>query len=144
MLDVVVVAMAVFLPALAWSISLAHKGRKYELHKRVQMTLAVLLLTAVGLFEADMRINGWRERAALSPHFPTIVDISLYIHLVFAVTTFCLWCAVLFQAWRHFPRPAAPSSHSQWHKRYAWCGAIDMLLTVLSGWVFYYLAFVAR
>jgi putative membrane protein len=69
MLDIVVVAMAVILPVLAYSIYLVRVRRRYELHKRIQLVLAVVLLVTVVLFEADVRINGWRDRAEPSPYY---------------------------------------------------------------------------
>ena len=66
MLDLVVVAMAVLLPALAISIGLVRIGRRYAVHKRIQVALASLLAVTIVLFEIDLRFfTDWRERAAL-------------------------------------------------------------------------------
>jgi hypothetical protein len=108
-----------------------------------------VLLIAVLLFELDMRINGWEQRAAPSPFFNAAhkwscpAGISLIIHLSFAVPTLLLWIVVVARALRNFPRPPQPAAHSRWHTRYGWAAAIGMLLTALTGWLFYYLAFVA-
>jgi uncharacterized membrane protein YozB (DUF420 family) len=148
MLDVVVLAMLVVLPTLAWSIYLVKFRRRYLLHKRVQLTLGIVLLLTVGLFEADMRVNGWHERAQASAYVNrdgTIdwVDLALAVHLCFAVTTALLWGLVIVQALRHFPKPPAPGPHSAWHRRFGILAAIDMLCTAVTGWLFYWLAFVA-
>ncbi|HEY5312321.1 MAG TPA: DUF420 domain-containing protein, partial [Pirellulales bacterium] len=64
MLDVVFLAMFAIVPLLAWSIFEVKIRRRYALHKRVQLTLAGILLVAVFLFELDMRfVSGWRDRA---------------------------------------------------------------------------------
>ena len=55
MLDVVFLAMFAVVPLLGWSIHLVRNRRNYALHKRVQLTLGILLLVAVTLFELDMR-----------------------------------------------------------------------------------------
>jgi uncharacterized membrane protein YozB (DUF420 family) len=149
MLDLVVVAMAVILPVLAWSVWLVRYRRRYELHKRVQTVLALVLLTTVLLFEIDMRVNGWRDRAEASPYYTSdagdvsLVFAALYVHLVFATTTAVLWTVVTIRAWRKFPSPAKPSQHSPSHRLWGRLAALDMLATTVTGWIFYWLAFVA-
>lgn len=145
MLDVVFLAMFAVVPILGWSIYLVRTKRNYLLHKRVQVTLSLVLLVAVALFEIDMRfITGWESAAKLSPHYNTgLVWKALSIHLVFAVTTAVVWTLVVVRALRNIPSPPGPSPHSAWHKRWAWIAALDMLGTAVTGWVFYYLAFIA-
>lgn len=149
MLDLVVVAMAVVLPVLGGSIALAKYRRQYALHKRIQLVLGAVLLVTVALFEVDMRVNGWRHRAEASPYWPgssggtNWVDWALAVHIVFAATTTLLWALVIARALRNFPHPPAPAAHRAWHRRWGRLAAIDMLLTALTGWTFYWLAFVA-
>src|SRR5262245_25961901 len=69
MVDVVFVAMFVVLPVLAASIYLVKYQRRYDLHKRLQIITASVLLVAVLLFELDIRLNGWEHRAGPSPYF---------------------------------------------------------------------------
>ena len=67
MLDVVFLAMFAIVPVLAYSIYLVRSRRRFELHKRIQITLGLVLLVAVTAFELDMRFfTDWRERAAAS------------------------------------------------------------------------------
>jgi putative membrane protein len=148
MLDVVFLAMFAVLPALAWSIYLV-KQRRYELHKRVQLMLGLVLLLAVAAFEVDMRISGWEPRAQDSPYFSPEAKwscpagVALIIHLFCAVPTALLWTLVIVQALRKFPRPPQPGRHSNAHKFWGWLAVVEMFLTALTGWLFYYLAFVA-
>ena len=148
MLDVVVLAMLALLPLLGWSIYLVKYRQRYAMHKRMQLALGLVLLVTVTMFEADMRINGWRHRAVASPygsHEGSIdwILVALGVHLCFAVTTAILWVAVIVQALRHFPDPPAPNTHSPWHRRFGKMAAYDMLCTAITGWIFYWLAFVA-
>ena len=147
MLDVVTVAMAVILPVLAVSIYLVRYRRRYLLHKRLQIGLSAVLFAAVTLFELDMRVNGWRHRAAASPYYSedgtSLVSNVLRVHLVFAISTAALWVAVLVQALLKFPRPPAPSLHSRQHILWGRLAALDLTLTAVTGWLFYWLAFVA-
>lgn len=144
MLDVVFVAMFAVLPILAWSIWLVKARRAYALHKRVQLLLATVLLIAVTLFEVDLRmLTYWRERAEASPYYTTLVFPSLYIHLLFAVPTALIWTFVVVQALRKIPSPPTPSPYSPRHKLWGWIAVIEMAGTAVTGWIFYYLAFVA-
>jgi len=147
MLDLVFLAMFAVLPVMGWSIWLVRARRNYTLHKRVQLVLAAVLLVTVTAFEIDIRIHGWRERARPSRFFGDgqqwgLVDISLAVHLVFAVSTAALWVWVVVGAWKHFDDPPLPGPYSHKHRKLGWLAAIDMTLTAVTGWVFYLLAFV--
>jgi hypothetical protein len=148
-LDVVVVAMLVVLPLLAASIWLVKRRRNYGLHKLLQLTMATVLLATVVLFEVDIRLHGWMHRAAASPFFDSEAPwrspagISLIVHLLFAVPTVLLWATVVGLALRHFGQDPRPGPHSRWHVPLGWAAAIGMGLTAVTGWVFYWLAFVA-
>ena len=144
MLDILVLAMFVVCLVLAWSIYQVRYRRRYQLHKWVQIVLGAVLLVAVILFEIDIRIHGWEDRAAgaIGGSAPTAALTALYVHLVFAVSSVILWPIVIFRAVRNFPVPPRPSAHSAWHVRWGWVAAIDMVMTTLTGWLFYWLAFV--
>ena len=148
MLDIVFLAMFIVLPVLGLSVYLVKFRRQYQLHKRLQIGLAILVGVTVALFELDVRIHDWRPRAAASPYYADeltvgLVNWSLWIHLVFAVSTPLVWVFVIVQALRYFPRPPVPGAYSRRHIGWARLAVLDMLLTAVTGWVFYYLAFVA-
>ncbi len=149
MLDVVFLAMFVVVPVLLTSIFLVKARRQFALHKRLQIVTASVLLVAVLLFELDIRLNGWEHRAEPSPYFDTAnkwgcpAGVSLIVHLSFAVPTLLLWVVVVVQALRNFSRPPLPDPHSRWHARWGWLAALGMVLTAVTGWVFYWLAFMA-
>jgi hypothetical protein len=148
MLDVVFLAMFAVVPVLLLSIYLVKQGR-YQLHKWIQITTGLVLLLAVTAFEVDMRLfTDWELRAAPSPYYTTpdqwnIVWYALVLHLCTAVPAPFLWAVVIVRALRRFPNPPQPGAHSPSHIRWAWIAAVCMVLTSVSGWVFYYLAFVA-
>jgi len=148
MLDVVFLAMFVVVPVMGWSIYQVKIHKRYLLHKRVQVAIGLVLLVAVTLFEIDIRVNGWRERAAESPYYNEIwtaglVNWSLWVHLVFAISSTFLWIFVILQALRRFPSPPLPNEYSPRHKFWARIAALDLSMTALTGWIFYWLAFVA-
>jgi putative membrane protein len=143
-IDLLFLAMFAVVLVLAWSICQVKYRQRYDLHKWVQIVLGVVLLGAVIVFEIDIRFHGWEDRAAgqLGGHASAPVWTALYIHLCFAVTSVLLWPVVIFRALRQFPEPPAPAVHSASHKFWAWLASLDMLLTAVTGWTFYYLAFV--
>lgn len=146
MLDFVFVAMFAIIAAMAVSLYLVRYGRRYELHRNLQITLGVVLLVAVTAFEIDLNLitKDWRPLAEPSPFYASkVVDYALWIHLAFAVPTPLLWIFVIVQGIRKFPRPTLPNAYSRTHIFYARLAAIGMFMTALTGWVFYWLAFVA-
>jgi putative membrane protein len=151
MLDVVFVAMFVVVPLLAVSIYFVKFRRQYGLHKRLQLVMAGVLLVAVTFFELDMQFfTNWEDRAEGSPYFDRDnkwgcpAGISLIVHLSFAVPTLVLWIAVVVQALRKFSQPPLPGPHSRWHARWGMLAAAGMALTAVTGWLFYWLAFMAQ
>src|SRR5688572_14622065 len=88
MLDVVFLAMFAVIPLLGLSIYLVKYRHSYTWHKRIQLSLGAVLLVAVTAFEVDMQfITIWEDRAKDSPYYNNWVYYSLYVHLVFAVST---------------------------------------------------------
>ncbi len=144
MLDVVFLAMFVVVPLMVVNIIMAKYRGKYTAHKRMQLTLGIVLLAAVTAFEIDVRLHGWRERAEPSPYYASGgVVRMLVIHLFFAIPTVIIWAFVIFDALRKFPRPPQPSLYSRRHKFWGWLAAGEMTMTAVTGWVFYWMAFVA-
>ena len=149
MFDVVAVALVAFLPALAFSIWQVKKGR-YLLHKRLQLILGIILLITVVLFEVDVQASklfvegGWRSLTTESPYHGAPIDRLLRVHLVFATITAILWIVTIVQALMNFPSPPLPiQNYSRNHKLLGWSATIGMVLTCVTGWTFYYMAFVA-
>jgi uncharacterized membrane protein YozB (DUF420 family) len=149
MLDLVTVAMGVVLPVLAASIFLVRRRRGFIAHKRLQVWLGSILAVAVVAFEVDIRfVTDWQTRAEPSPYFErgtwNVAWYCLLIHLACAVPTALLWVTVIVQALRRFPRPPSPHQYSRRHALLGWLAASGMALTALTGWLFYWLAFVAE
>jgi hypothetical protein len=142
-LDVLCLAMIAVLIVLACSIYLAKVRRRFEGHKKIQITLGVVLLVVIVLFEADIRLHGWQDRAAgeLNGKAPAAAVTALYIHLCFAVSTVLLWIVTTVLALRRFSVPPLPGPHSQLHAQLGWLSAAGMALTTITGWIFYYVAF---
>lgn len=152
MLDLVFLAMFLVVPVMAWSIYQVKYRQRYLLHKRMQQAIGAVLLLVVVVFEIDIRLYGWKERAADSPYFngdwnelwaAGWVNWSLWIHLIFAVSTTFVWVYTIVQAQRKIPHPPGPCEYSARHKFWGTLAAADLALTAFTGWIFYWLAFVA-
>jgi hypothetical protein len=146
-MDLVLVGLIALLPVMAWSIHLVRNRRAYAAHKRLQIFIAAALLAAIVVFEIDVRlVSDWKVRAAAAgqnPWWPVGVLTALAIHLVFAVSTLVLWVWVLWEAILRFPVPPIPAGHGPRHRVMARLAAIDLVMTAVTGTIFYWLAFVA-
>lgn len=153
MLDFVVCALVIIVPVMLYSLWLVKVKRAYQTHKWLQVALGITLLVAVGAFEVDLQIvhQGWEnivrksqpDEAALAARIAASRP-WLWVHLVFAVTTPLLWITTLILAFRRFPKPPEPGSHSRLHKTLGWLSTIDITLTAVTGLAFYYVAFVMK
>lgn len=148
MLDVVFVAMFAVVPVLIYSVLLVKNRRKYLTHKRLQIALGSILIVAVSAFEIDMRFfTDWRQRAVASPYYRSEgwspVMTSLVIHLSFAIPTLAIWIWTIVGALRRFESPPQPCRHSPAHRKLGWAATLGMIGTAATGWVFYWMAFVA-
>ena len=151
MLDFVVVSLVLIVPVLVYSLFAVKVQKRYGLHRRLQLLLGIVLLVAVGLFEIDLQWiqGGWLNVVDKREVKLTSVQLAfarqvLYIHLCFAISTPLLWATTIGLALRHMPSPPQPSPHSKLHKTLGWLSTIDIVLTSVTGLVFYYFAFVAR
>jgi hypothetical protein len=149
MLDFVVVALVLIVPILVYSLCAVKFQQRYLLHRNLQLLLGIVLLVAVGLFEIDLQWvqGGWanvvaKRVAPLTAEQLGFVQTVLRVHLVFAISTPVLWAATIVLALRRMPSPPHPCPHSQLHKSLGWISTIDIVLTSVTGLVFYYFAFV--
>ncbi len=152
MLDVVITALLVLIPMLAFSIYQVKVRHRFVLHARMQLALAIVLLLAVAAFEIDVQFvhGGWEQIVNKDPAHPRLTGEALesvrrvlWIHLAFAISTPVLWATTIVLALRRFPRPISPGDHSSTHKTLAWLATLDLVGTSLTGLWFYYAAFVA-
>lgn len=150
MLDFVVCALILVVPLLLVSLFAVKVRRKYGQHRFLQVALGIILLVAVGLFEADMQWHGgWQQIVNKNPEAPRLtgealshVKTVLYIHLIFAISTPFLWAVTLGMALKKFAKPLQPGPHSRLHSILGWASTIDITMTAITGLWFYYVAFV--
>ena len=142
LLDLLVLAMIPVLTLQGLSIVLVKRFKRFRWHKNLQITLAVLLGLVLSVFELEMRNSSWAERAEPSRYYETLVYPILVFHLIIAITTTLLWIVTVTTALRRFPDPPRPAAFSASHIKLARFTASGTLLTALTGWLFYFVAFV--
>jgi putative membrane protein len=151
MLDFVVSALVLIVPLLVWSIWLVRFRRNFVLHRRMQLSLGLILLVAVTAFEVDLQVvhGGWQNIVAKQQLADDVLAAKieavrpwLWFHLLFAVTTPFLWVVTIVQAMRRFGNPPVPGPYSGTHRILGWVSTVDITMTSLTGLLFYYLAFV--
>ena len=149
MLDFIALAMLAVVFVLGLSIYLVRAKKNKRLHRTIQIATAVTLTIALIAFEIDVRfITKWRELAEAAPFYQAgWVDRCLAIHLVFAIPTPLVWGAVIFMALRGFKSDLssemAVTNFNRFHRISGRTAAVLMLMTAITGWIFYYVAFVA-
>lgn len=150
MLDAVVVALVLVVPVLVYSLISVKIKRNYGLHRNLQIALAITLLAAVLAFEVDLHLiqGGWenvvKKGSELTSQQMEKIQQVLRIHLLFAASTPVLWGVTIAFALKYMPKPPAPSAHSRLHSTLGWLSTVDLVMTSVTGLIFYYVAFINR
>lgn len=144
-LDLVAVAMIAVVIALLFSIVQVRIYGNKKLHRAVQLTTAALLTITLIAFEVDVRIfTDWRELAKPSPYYDSgLVHWCLAIHLCFAIPTPIAWGIVIWTALRGFKSGFEQGTFNKFHRTSGRIAATLMFITAITGWIFYYVAFIA-
>lgn len=137
--------MVLVLIALAVSVHQIRNKKNPQLHRLIQIITAIVLLLTLVVFEVDMQfLTDWRELAKPSPYYESgVVNWSLWIHLMFAIPTPFVWAGVIWFGLSRFGESFQVGKFNQSHRVWGRIAAGLMVMTALTGWVFYYLAFVA-
>ena len=145
MLDFVSVAMLAVAVVLCFSIYQVRYLKNHKLHRTIQLTTALVLVLALVAFEIDVRFyTDWRKLAEPSPYFESgTVHIALWIHLAFAIPTPFIWGFVIWLALTRFKENFEAADFNRFHRISGRVAAAFMLATSVTGWIFYYLAFIA-
>ena len=140
-LDVAALAFTLLLPAFAYSVIAVRRG-KAALHRRLQLALSSVMLVLVVVLEWRFRMVGWRESAEASRFFPFGVNVSLGIHIAFALATVVGWVAALTLGIRGWSSGQLQVTHRARHR---WWGRFALWSTfgaAATAWIFYFVAFV--
>ena len=145
MLDFVVVAMVLVSLGLIVSLYQVRIRKNFQAHRAIQIYLGAALAVTLVAFEIDIRFySNWREPAAESVFYNNgWVDLSLWIHLAFAIPTPFIWIFLIGVSIYRFDQKFGPANFRTFHR---WMGRLAvamMFATAITGWFFYWLAFVA-
>jgi len=142
-LDILAIVLLIIVPIQLLSLLLLWRRKAYRGHMILQLVIASLLGPAVLAFEIQIRIYGWRHLAELSPYYDSWVLPALVFHLIWAIPALLLWVFMIYGALKNFGLSPKPSKYSIIHKRMGRLAVITMMGTGLTGWLFYWLAFLA-
>ncbi len=134
--DTVMITSALLPVLLFIIIRFAHKER-YDLHKWSQILLFTVVNLLVIALEVDIRFGGMDQVIEQSKYFGTdTLAIVFIVHLLFAVSSTLLWFWLIIVSVRRYP------VHFRFpHKKYGILVYIDILLTVITGWILYAMVF---
>ena len=113
------------------------RNEKYDLHKWSQITLFTIVNLLVITLEIDIRFGSINKVIEQSKYFGSeTLTIVFFIHLLFAISSTLLWLWLIIVSVRRYP------VHFRFpHKRYGIITYIDILLTVITGWMLYAMVF---
>lgn len=139
-LALVLLLILVLLAVSWWSVA---RKKALRLHKALQIVQAVILGGALLAFEWEIRRHDWRAAAEASPYFDAWVQPVLVLHLACAFPCFVLWVVTMTGAIRRFPSPIRSAPYAVQHRTLGRLTAIFTIATTLTGWLFFWLAFVS-
>lgn len=130
------------LPALGRAAIALARQRRFELHRRVQLALLVVMTAAVALLETDIRLTGGTGALATHALRTSVVGAKalLCVHLVIALGTWLGWVYLVARSWRSFER-VLPGRFSRAHRRlgiWIWVGQIALATTGTALYVIAY------
>lgn len=142
LMDLVIVSLVAILPLIAWSWMLA-RGRRYALHKRVQVTMGSLLAFVVVLFEVDMRLAGGIFELTKGSRFEgtAFLSGSIYFHTALSILTALIWLVLTIASVKKFGSPPRPTTFGPRHRFWGRLGMIGMALTGITGIQLYIIGF---
>lgn len=142
-MDIVVISMAVILPLLWFSFKKVKFEHNYMLHKRIQLTMFIILFIVVLLFEYDMKQNGGIfEMVKGSTYEGTFfLNFTIYFHTFLSITTSLIWTFLIVASLIKFGKPPRPGKFSKTHKLWGKIGMLDMALTCITGLLLYIFGF---
>ncbi len=134
--DIVMVASAA-LPFLLFIAIRFAKKERYDLHKWSQIILFTVVNLLVIALEMDIRFGGLDKVIEQSRYYGSNTLATIFvIHLFFAVSSTLLWLWLIIISVRRYP------VHFRFpHKKYGLIVFADVIMTTITGWILYALAF---
>ena len=140
MMDIVVVSLIAVVPLLIFSIIQAKKGA-YQVHKKCQVTLAIVLLIAVVLFELEMRFAGGIKNLIEPERYTLAFRAYLWFHIALAISTLVLWTLTILKALKYFDGQKMDPLHLKLHRKLGLYSTLSLFSTSITGLGVYYWSF---
>jgi uncharacterized membrane protein YozB (DUF420 family) len=140
MMDLVVVSLVAVVPLLVYSITMAKKGQ-IELHRKIQISLAIVLGIAVLLFELEMRLAGGIVNLIEPQRYTFLFRAYLWFHIAIAISTLVLWTLTIIKAQKNFIDGTMLTSYRPIHKKLGMYSTLSLLATSVTGLGVYYWSF---
>lgn len=142
LIDIVNFSFIIIVPTLIYSWIQVRKGN-YAWHKKIQLTLFIVLFIAVILFEVDLRMRGGIFKMVEQSQFAgtLLLNATIWFHMFVSITTSLIWIGLVIFSLKKFASPPLPNSFSRTHKIWGTIGMIDMILTGITGVMLYVLGF---
>ncbi len=139
-MDLVTLYFALLPLLLGFAISFAIRGQ-YDAHYRMQLSVFVLTLLMVVVFEVGVRISGgflaFMEKSQASHDMMVLL---LVVHIIVALISVVLWSALIYGAIKRNRIEALPMTPA--HKKVGYYVFAGMSLTAVMGVSIYYFLFV--
>ena len=140
-LDAAAIGLTVLTATLIVSV-VAVRGGRAKLHRRIQLALSTLVFIFVIVLEWRFRTVGWRTAAESSPLFPWGVDLSLGIHIAFALAMVVAWIGALAVGVKGWVDGTLRVEQRARHRWWGWFATLATIGTAITAWIFYIIAFV--
>lgn len=128
------------LPLLMGSAIFMAIKKRYELHYKMQLSIFVITLLVVGVFEVGVRISGgfsaFMENSNVNA---TFMLIFLVVHILIALVSVVLYSILVYSAIKEFRLKSAPIVKS--HKKLGIIVFLGMAITSIMGVMIYYFLF---
>lgn len=130
---------------LTWSFYVVRYKGGYSLHKTLQLYLTGALVFALFWHAVNPWLDPlWLDRVLQSPYQQRgLLAPALLIHRVISYVCCVAWLWTVVYALHGFASPPTPGKFSRDHTRVALLAAASVYATALTGWIYYWMAFVA-
>ena len=130
LIDIGILSIVAVVPILVWSWRLARQGQ-WTLHKRVQLSTALVLGIVVLLFEIDLNQMGGIFAVTAGSAYEGTATLNFWIwtHTAFAISSTIVWVLLVAASLIKFPSPPQPKYFTT-HRHF---GRLAMVLMLGSG-----------
>jgi uncharacterized membrane protein YozB (DUF420 family) len=139
LMDLLVVVVPAILAVMAiawWKV----RGKAYEVHRNIMVTLTCVLAVAVTALEVHIATSGGLA-AILGGELQPALHRMLQVHLAFAFTAAFTWIGLVAVSLVKFPKPLRPGTFSARHRLFGRIGMVSMIGTATTSVAVYALAF---